>query len=664
LPTPPLRPGHTYYLGFWSPVDTTFSVSSSTSGGPVVVTNTIAYYDGTITNVIPGYGSLVYRMDVPPEATRIAFSAGNSTNVVLSLEQGTMAQPGGPAHWTSFLYNNSQYGNQANASFNQSLRIPDNWPWLPGYSYYLAITNTSPDPESFGFTMANPADLLALAFTAPPTVTSTRPNPQIEIVWGVTNQGIGSPPGGWYDRVWFSANGVLDANSISLGDFGSGQTLSAGGSYWRTNIVTLPMSGSGSYTLFVQSDIYDWIYESNEVNNVSAPVSGSFTLTPLDLMPVSVVAPATVFYAQSNPAITVNWGVTNQGLGSATGGWYDRIWFSTNGVLDANSVGLGDFYFNQGVPAGGNYSQTNSVRLPVSGIGGYTLFVQVDIYGWIYESNETNNISAPVTVTLLPPNGTTLTGVLNDWSGSDGNSYQQAFWNTCSGDFVWDIFITVNSGAAGPFINGPDDTTAGPITVDLSSPGTYTFVMYAEPATLANADLNLFFNGNNNTPRISVKSPTDSVGAFSANSALTTYRLSPLGFNDAVPAAGTLSFIDGTNQISLVDYRWYNPDHGDIDLPVGDRVSPTTAQANGSADARGLFTLQVTPFAPQLTINRSESNVILTWPTNAAGFTLQSPTNLAPAVWSSVSPTPVVVNGQNAVTNPVSGTQKFFRLSR
>ena len=68
---------------------------------------------------------------------------------------------------------------------------------------------------------------------------------------------------------------------------------------------------------------------------------------------------------------------------------------------------------------------------------------------------------------------------------------------------------------------------------------------------------------------------------------------------------------------------------------------------------------------PQLTITPSGANVILTWPTNATGFTLQSTTNLvSPAVWSTVSPAPVVVNGQNAVTNAVSGTKKFYRLSQ
>jgi hypothetical protein len=67
--------------------------------------------------------------------------------------------------------------------------------------------------------------------------------------------------------------------------------------------------------------------------------------------------------------------------------------------------------------------------------------------------------------------------------------------------------------------------------------------------------------------------------------------------------------------------------------------------------------------APTLTIVPSGANFILTWPTNATGFTLQSTTNLvSTTVWTNVSPAAVVVNGQYAVTNPVSGTNKFYRL--
>jgi hypothetical protein len=66
-----------------------------------------------------------------------------------------------------------------------------------------------------------------------------------------------------------------------------------------------------------------------------------------------------------------------------------------------------------------------------------------------------------------------------------------------------------------------------------------------------------------------------------------------------------------------------------------------------------------------LSIAQSGNNVIVSWPTNSAGFNLQSAINLAaPAAWSSNSPAPVVVNGRNTVTIPISGTQQFFRLSQ
>ena len=86
LTTPPLRPGDVYYLGFWSPIDTTFSVSSATNGGVINVTNILAFFGGSIVSNIPGHGTLQYHMDVPSNATRILFQATNSTNLVFTLD--------------------------------------------------------------------------------------------------------------------------------------------------------------------------------------------------------------------------------------------------------------------------------------------------------------------------------------------------------------------------------------------------------------------------------------------------------------------------------------------------------------------------------------------------------------------------------------------------
>jgi len=93
-----------------------------------------------------------------------------------------------------------------------------------------------------------------------------------------------------------------------------------------------------------------------------------------------------------------------------------------------------------------------------------------------------------------------------------------------------------------------------------------------------------------------------------------------------------------------------------------------TAGHGGNSGNGTVFSLS---FRPQLTIIPSgvpPGGIILSWPTNVAGFdytgyTLQSTTNLfSPASWFTNSPLPVIINGQNTVTNPITGPQQFFRL--
>ena len=87
--------------------------------------------------------------------------------------------------------------------------------------------------------------------------------------------------------------------------------------------------------------------------------------------------------------------------------------------------------------------------------------------------------------------------------------------------------------------------------------------------------------------------------------------------------------------------------------------------AAGGLTGNGTAFAITLPTSPPLAITPSGSNVLLTWPTNAIGFMLQSATNPTfSSIWGNVSPAPVVVNGQNIVTNPVSGNQAFYRLSQ
>jgi parallel beta-helix repeat protein len=65
---------------------------------------------------------------------------------------------------------------------------------------------------------------------------------------------------------------------------------------------------------------------------------------------------------------------------------------------------------------------------------------------------------------------------------------------------------------------------------------------------------------------------------------------------------------------------------------------------------------------PKLSIIASGLNVVLNWPTNALGFTLQSTTNLFVPVWSAAYPEPSIFNGQYTVTNFMSKGQQYYRL--
>jgi hypothetical protein len=60
------------------------------------------------------------------------------------------------------------------------------------------------------------------------------------------------------------------------------------------------------------------------------------------------------------------------------------------------------------------------------------------------------------------------------------------------------------------------------------------------------------------------------------------------------------------------------------------------------------------------------ANAVLSWTTNASGFNLASSLNLGTAAaWSTNNlPSPVIVNDQNVVTNPIAGTQQFYRLQQ
>jgi hypothetical protein len=90
-------------------------------------------------------------------------------------------------------------------------------------------------------------------------------------------------------------------------------------------------------------------------------------------------------------------------------------------------------------------------------------------------------------------------------------------------------------------------------------------------------------------------------------------------------------------------------------------VDPNWAYANNFTviQSQNLFA------APRLQASLQGPNIVLSWPAAIYGYSLEYSSNIGSlAVWDSVTNPPVEINGQNTVTNVITGTQMFFRLSQ
>jgi uncharacterized repeat protein (TIGR03803 family) len=150
---------------------------------------------------------------------------------------------------------------------------------------------------------------------------------------------------------------------------------------------------------------------------------------------------------------------------------------------------------------------------------------------------------------------------------------------------------------------------------------------------------------------------TEEGGTYNSNNSGTVFEIDTNG------AFTTLYSFDG--DIGDGSNGGANPEAGLVQGNDGNFYGTTSG--GGTNYLGTVFCLNlglVSPPAPQLSINLSGNNLILTWPTNVSGLNLEYATNLASTtVWQTNSTAPVVIGGQNVLTNPITGTQMFFRLS-
>jgi hypothetical protein len=171
-----------------------------------------------------------------------------------------------------------------------------------------------------------------------------------------------------------------------------------------------------------------------------------------------------------------------------------------------------------------------------------------------------------------------------------------SLWDTQGGNQSYNLYIAPGdvSGVTSDsqFINYGN--SIGTTAIDVALPvGTYTYSMFGDNHPSYTPDgLNLFFDGTNGIPGISVFAPLKTgptEPAFASNCSGSTPALA----NGLllVPGACSLSFFDGTNTVTLTDYFWQRSDTTGKSIDLVDTFNDTP---NRKVDFVGEFTVVVT----------------------------------------------------------------------
>lgn len=137
---------------------------------------------------------------------------------------------------------------------------------------------------------------------------------------------------------------------------------------------------------------------SNAVNSTVGD-SGNHTVTinDNDFHPDLLVASSNSSdSANRGSTISVEWTVHNAGQGDAIGSLSDRVYFSTDNVLDDNDTILISRNSSADLPlaAGATYTASQDVKLPDVDPGGYFLIFETDSSNQIVEDSDANNTLA------------------------------------------------------------------------------------------------------------------------------------------------------------------------------------------------------------------------------------------------------------------------------
>tara|TARA_R110002049_G_scaffold2750_10_gene22473 strand:+ start:128718 stop:144401 length:15684 start_codon:yes stop_codon:yes gene_type:complete len=282
----------------------------------------------------------------------------------------------------------------------------------PG-SYHLILVADGEgalgDAETTNNVLASPIDIVGsdLSVNTWDTPAAAINGEVISVSWSVQNNSSLPIRGGSYDRIFASSDNVfdpddllIDSTFVSLND-----PLEAGATYQRSTNVSLRDLSPGHRFLILVTDAVDTYSDVDPTNNISvAPISVAMT----NLTANAIMVPTTIATDQT---LTASWTVENTGASPAMGSWNDRVYLSTDELLDASdrlmtSRGASGF---TPLDAGTTYTQTADFSIQRAAAGDYFILIVANADASIGETNDGDNIAvAPITITVPDVEATSL----------------------------------------------------------------------------------------------------------------------------------------------------------------------------------------------------------------------------------------------------------------
>ena len=224
----------------------------------------------------------------------------------------------------------------------------------------------------------------------------------VQISWDTLNKG-GQAANNIIDRVYLTKNDTLGSDAILLKEI-SQPHIDANGKVNNQISYDIPLQMQGDWSLMVITDASNTINENGADNNnqlsqairIAVSAYADLTVTKVEAPNQTIADPAT---------LTVNWTVSNQGLGMGkTLSWTDSVIYSANDTLgDSDDIVLGTKTHQGGLATNESYSDSLTYQFGPNFTRHGKIFVKTDSQSQVWENGlESNNVTSSNGVDVMP----------------------------------------------------------------------------------------------------------------------------------------------------------------------------------------------------------------------------------------------------------------------